>query len=1478
MQRIQDAFISYGRADSRQFAKRLRDCLSESGLEVWFDFDDIPIGVDYQNQIDDGIERSNNFLFIISPHSVNSAYCTKEIELALKYHKRIIPLLHVEEISFDTWQQRHPDKTADDWDSEQEQSRHSSFPNLHPEIGKINWVYFRDGVDSFEVGLRGLLATIERQQSYVYQHTQLLIQALAWQRQQRQSAYLLTQAPLVEANAWLQQRFQGEQPPCLPTDLHCEFITESIKAADGEMTQIFLSYSEDDRTIQERIRRRLMREGLTVWVNTQDIRTAEDFQSAINRGIEKANTLVFLLSPHSIASEYCQQELSYARKYHKRIIPLLVQPLDLDTLPADLRTLQFVDFSALASDPHFDRAINELLRALQTAADYTDRHKRLLVRALAWERQGRDRKFLLRGMAFTEAQAWLTQPVPESLTPTDLHMAYIEASRDIHQFYDAFISYGRIDSKAFATQLYQHLSDRGFQVWFDQNDIPLAVDFQQQINDGIEKSHNFLFVISPHSVNSTYCLKEIDWAVRHNKRIVPVLHVEEVSYETWQQRHPNGSVEEWQAYQAAGKQHIFPNMPPAIGKINWLNAREGIDEYDAALTELIGLFHHHDNYVHQHTELLIKALAWARHQRQVNYLLTGEERLSGQRWLTTQFRDEQPPCHPTPLHAELITESIKAANGGMTQVFLSYAEENRAVKETIQARLIQAGLTVWADTGDIQTGEDFEVALQRGIEEADNVVYLISKAALNSTYCQYEIKQALSLNKRVIPMLVEPMDLGQLSDTLRRIQFVNLSDNNTPLDLDKDLTELLRTLRQNAAYYSQHKRLLVSALKWQRQKQNTSLLLQRQSLEKALSWAQTAEQHPQHPILPIQRQFLSVSQQQPPEQTLGVFICHHVNDFDFSAQLQSTLVVQGKSTWFTPEGAEGDAETPEATHQAIDNAENFLFVLSPSSARSQACLDQLAYARARQKRIVPVLYRDVLQSSMPPEIESLPRSDFRRHDGDFLLNFGELFRTLESDPAHVRSHTRLLVKATEWDIHDRDDSYLLRGQDLSISEQWLQQAVGKIPQPTDLQQAYLRASQLLPFKKIRGRSVAVTAIVTTGIIAALRLLGGLQPLELLAYDQFLRLRPSESAQDERILIVKVDSQSGEWLREQMITEHYEPGIGTIPEAALDQAIQYLIEQDPQLIGLDFYRDFPAEPGLSQTLAQTDRLLGICQSASELESDIPNQGLPPFRVGFSNLLVDGSTTVRRHYLNQWIDDETDCAPQESFSLLLAKTYLDHQDIDYQDPYAEEITVPLQLGAVTVPEITGNGTAYGGNTRLWGWSDLQGYQTMLNYRIVDGQLENFADAVSLSEVVQGTVSPDLIRDRVVLIGYTDFSDRNSDDFNTPYRDSVPGVYLHGQMTSQLISAVVEDRPLIRWWPLWIETGWLLCWAGIGGLVFWQFVRLRPLAIASVASVAGLTLGCYGLLIGPVLWVPWVPALLSWGVTGGSIGYLTYRHRKS
>ncbi|NET48083.1 MAG: toll/interleukin-1 receptor domain-containing protein, partial [Merismopedia sp. SIO2A8] len=666
MSPFQDAFISYGRADSLAFAKNLNARLVDLGYDIWFDFDDIPQGVDYQKQIDAGIEQADNFIFIIAPHATNSPYCRKEVELAIALNKRLIPIMHVEAIGRDTWQQRHPNGTDADWEEYTAKGLHSCFTNLHPELQKINWnqVSFKEGINDFEQSFQALVEIFERQREYVRQHTVLLNAALTWERQQKQSCYLLPKDDCSAAKDWIQVDFANEQPPCQPTDLQCEFITESLEAAAGGLTQVFFTdwpgKTPEAIAVMAQVNRALRREGVTIWSREADIKTGKDAQTAIRAGIEGADNMIYWLSPNALQSPSCQEEVDYALQLHKRVIPLVLESVEQADLPANQRTLHPIDLTGVGEDAIAqNQAITQLLKAIKEDASYHDQHKHILVSALRWDRQNRPKSLLLQGQEFTLADQWLTLAntvhgssanIQSEFPATDLQRIYIDASQAMNQFFDAFISYGRADSKEFATQLHDQLAAQGLNIWFDQNDIPLGVDFQEQINAGIEKSHNFIFVIAPHSVNSPYCRKEIELALALNKRILPILHVETISRETWQQRNPRRTQEsDWEAAQEKGEHSSFTNMHPEIGKINWVYFREN-DDAEAALNGLMELLHQHEDYVKEHTEILAKALTWERNRKQVEYLLVGDERVTAEAWLRTRFIDQPLPCIPLDLH------------------------------------------------------------------------------------------------------------------------------------------------------------------------------------------------------------------------------------------------------------------------------------------------------------------------------------------------------------------------------------------------------------------------------------------------------------------------------------------------------------------------------------------------------------------------------------------------------------------------------------------------------------------------------------------------------------------------------------------------------------------------------------------------------------------------------------------------------------
>ncbi|MDJ0900539.1 MAG: TIR domain-containing protein, partial [Xenococcus sp. MO_188.B8] len=631
------------------------------------------------------------------------------------------------------------------------------------------------------------------------------------------------------------------------------------------------------------------------------------------------------------------------------------------------------------------------------------------------------------------------------------------------QFYDAFISYGRADSKAFAIKLNQKLMAQGLNIWFDQEDIPLAVDYQEQINSGIEQAHNFIFIIAPHSVNSKYCLKEINQAIQYNKRIIPLLHVERISQETWHLRNPNQTQEDWQEYQAKGLDSSFPNMHPTISKINWIYCRENIDNFASSFQGLINAIDQHQEYVAQHTEFLVKALDWSRNQKQRNYLLINEERQAAETWLKYKFVEEQSPCNPTDLHCEFICESIKNANNLMTQVFLSASDQDNSIKEKIGKTLMRECFTIWTNQRDIKTGTDFEKEIQKGIEGADNFVYFISPDTLASQYCQQEFAYAAANNKRIIPLLVQETDLQLIPSQLQELQRIDITGSEDEEKYRHDIDKLLKALKSESNYYEKHKLLLVKALKWHKNNRNLSFLLRGYNLQHFESWLKVAQQRQDYPPLPLQEEFIAESLQQPKESSLEVFISYSYADSDFARQLNDALIEVGKLTWFEKESIDQEsiADFQQEIYRGIENSDNFLFIISPKSVNSSACSEEVEYAQSLNKRIVTVVYQPVPPEELHPVLAKIQWINFNQHGGDLHANFPQLVRTIDTDREHVHSHTKWSQEAREWAQKDKTADLLLRGSELLFAQKWLEETeqLGKQPLATDLQKEFITASQ-----------------------------------------------------------------------------------------------------------------------------------------------------------------------------------------------------------------------------------------------------------------------------------------------------------------------------------------------------------------------------------------------------------------------------------
>src|SRR5215831_11739242 len=198
----------------------------------------------------------------------------------------------------------------------------------------------------------------------------------------------------------------------------------------------------------------------------------------------------------------------------------------------------------------------------------------------------------------------------------------------------------------------------------------------------------------------------------------------------------------------------------------------------------------------------------------------------------------------------------------------------------------------------------------------------------------------------------------------------------------------------------------------------------------------------------------------------NVFISYSRKDRLFADKLcQALTKVSSQDVWIDWEDIPPSAKWWAEITAAITAADAFLFLISPDSANSKTCKAEIAEAVKLHKRILPLLVRDTADDTVPADVGELNWILLRDSD-DFATGLKQLGDALNTDLDWVRTHSRLLVRGVEWENHQEDDSYLLRGADLEIARTWLAGASNKKPDPAPLHYRYLNASQQAQAREI----------------------------------------------------------------------------------------------------------------------------------------------------------------------------------------------------------------------------------------------------------------------------------------------------------------------------------------------------------------------------------------------------------------------------
>lgn len=651
-----DIFISYARGDGMVYARKLRNALTERGYRVWFDKENLEKAKDFQELIDNAISRACNFVFIMSPRANRSEYCNIELQNAMILNKRIIPVNYIE----------------DEHECIPEHLQLINWVNPHEELKDVSGE--KGDIDSFIYTVEEISKIVEIDREYIWQQTDYLNKARYWELKGKHTEDLLVGEERFQAEEWLRLMNSSDFFHIQPLELHYEFICESRKNAHNRLADVFCIAREEDEGSTSFISRHLKKNLLTTSVfSAGDSALTHHFFSEV----DGSDSVVFLASKNSLSCSSCRELFNYSLSEGKRVIAVLLDKTALEKAGDFNPSLPVVNFCEYGRE----YSENKLFKILKTNSEYHNTHKEILVKARKWESRGREDTYLLRGAELKRCETWfnIEHSAKEDYPPTELQNEFIlfSLSKKGQLKTDVFISYSRKDSD-FARKINERLQSEGITTWLDLENLAKGQDFEKAILEGIEKSDNFLFIMTPNSLTSAFCEEEIKKARLLNKRITTILYGDPHNLETYSVWSSVKSIE-WIDFYNVPHREVNP-LP-----------QDRIDFLTKALRDNL-------EYVRMHTDLQQKAQEWIDSGRKSDIFKPRTILKNAEEWREAydraQHEDKKHMPKPTASHLEYIAKLQEV-------VSLEEEKARRVLKRTRQFMGVLAVLLIAATAAGI---------------------------------------------------------------------------------------------------------------------------------------------------------------------------------------------------------------------------------------------------------------------------------------------------------------------------------------------------------------------------------------------------------------------------------------------------------------------------------------------------------------------------------------------------------------------------------------------------------------------------------------------------------------------------------------------------------------------------------------------------------------------------------------------------------
>jgi len=218
-----------------------------------------------------------------------------------------------------------------------------------------------------------------------------------------------------------------------------------------------------------------------------------------------------------------------------------------------------------------------------------------------------------------------------------------------------------------------------------------------------------------------------------------------------------------------------------------------------------------------------------------------------------------------------------------------------------------------------------------------------------------------------------------------------------------------------------------------------------------------------------------------------IFISYSRKDIDIAGKIVNALAKNELETWIDWKSIPKGEDWEQEIYHGIEEADAFLFLISPDSATSEMCNKEVAHAAKNNKRILPIVLRDTdikafFFESSKDEISRRNWVFCRKEHDNFDKAIADIQTTIHTDYVWLRYHTRLQVKALEWERSYKENSFLLRGKDLQDAELQLAVNSSKEPYPTDFHLEYVSASRSAEDMQHRSSRRRRIIISTIGVV------------------------------------------------------------------------------------------------------------------------------------------------------------------------------------------------------------------------------------------------------------------------------------------------------------------------------------------------------------------------------------------------------------